>query len=90
MNRLSSQKGFSAVEGLIILVVVAAIGAAGYMVYNRMQNSTPAPTASQTEQTAPAVNDAKDLDTANKTLDATDIDATAADSAELDTELSSF
>jgi Tfp pilus assembly protein PilV len=91
-----NRRGFSAVEAVIAVFVVASIGVTGYLAYNRMKDSDKAqPTASeQTEDAAapvaPDVKNVDDLDTAVKTLDDTDIDATASDSADLDAEASSF
>lgn len=86
------QRGFSAVEVVIALVVVAAIGATGYLAYGRMKDASKTPTASEQVQkssapAAPAVSNANDLDKASKALDDTNVDASSADSAALDTEL---
>lgn len=37
---MSNQKGFSAIEGLIVMVVIAVIGFSGYYVVNRNNNET--------------------------------------------------
>lgn len=89
------QRGFSVIEVTIAVFVVAAIGATGYLAYDRMKDADKTPTATeQTENantpTAPAVNDSKDLDEASKALDETNLDASLSDSAELDTEASNF
>lgn len=88
------QRGFSAVEAVIAVLVVAAIGVTGYLAFNRMQdNSKPSSSEQATKATtpeAPAIDDDNDLDAAAKTLDETNVDASLTDSAELDTELNSF
>ena len=89
------ERGFSLVEAVIAVAVVVAIGATGYLAYNRMKDTSKAPTASDQATngiapTAPKVSDSKDLDTATKTLDNTNVDASASDAADLDTELNNF
>lgn len=88
------QRGFSAVEVVIAVLVVAAVAGTGYLAYSRIQNNkSPAATeqtAEDTAQDAPTIDDASDLDRASQALDETDIDASTADSAELDGEVSSF
>lgn len=95
MKKLSlrSSQGFSAIEAIIIIVIVAAIVAIGYVVFNRV-NDNKEQTTSQTTGTdtpaAPDINNSSDLDEADTTLDSTDVDAATSDSSELDTELSEF
>ncbi|HTH72730.1 MAG TPA: prepilin-type N-terminal cleavage/methylation domain-containing protein [Candidatus Pristimantibacillus sp.] len=89
------QRGFSVVEVVIAVVVVAAIATTGYLAYGRMKDASKAPTASDqvqkgTTPSAPAVSSAKDLDTSSKTLDDTNVDATTADTADLDAELNNL
>lgn len=89
------QRGFSAVEVVIAIVVVAAIGGTGYLAYDRMQDAGKTPTASDqadngSAPTAPDVKDTDDLDSAAKTLDDTNVDASLSDSTQLDTELNNF
>ena len=89
------ERGFSAVEAVIAVLVVAAIGVTGYLAFNRMQNTAKAPSASDqaakaTTPEAPAIEDDSDLDAAAKALDETNVDASATDASELDTEVSSF
>ena len=89
------QYGFSVVEAVIAVLVVAAIGVTGYLAYNRMKDSSKTPTASEqtenaTAPSAPSVGSAKDLDSASKALDNTNLDASASDTAQLDSETSNF
>lgn len=91
----SRQRGFSAVEVVIAVFVVAAIGATGYLAYNRMKDANKTPTASDQIQngsapSAPTVSGASDLDTAAKTLDNTNVDASLSDSSALDSEAGNF
>lgn len=86
------RRGFSAVEAIIAIFVVGAIGVTGYLAYDRMKDANKTPTASEqtvsgTAPSAPEVSTSKDLDAATKALDDTNIDATAEDSADLDSEM---
>jgi Tfp pilus assembly protein PilV len=85
------QSGFSAVELLIIIVVVGLLGFAGYTAYNRMQDDKAAsqsPTATDVKS-APAINSTSDLDAASAILDETD-PSSSGDSTALEAELSAF
>ncbi len=89
------QRGFSAVEIVIAVFVVAAIGVTGYMAYSRMKDANKTPSASdQTKQAvtpaAPTISDSKDLDAADTALDETNLDASTTDETDLDAELNSF
>lgn len=98
MKARSNQIGFSVVELLLIVVVVAGLGFVGYFVYNRQQSET-LDSASSTKQQAaevdsleaPAVNSVSDLDEANQTLDQSDPEtSSSSDSNQLDSQLSGF
>lgn len=92
MNKLR-ERGFTVVEGLLVLLLVAAIVAAGWFVFNRMKDKEDKGATTNTSQSASdasEVNDTEDLDAVNKTLDDTNLDASSTDSSELDTELSGF
>lgn len=86
-----SQKGFSVVEFLIITLVLAVIGLAGYMVYDRQQNKNATTELSQVSDStgAPEIKDADDLKSAEAVLEQTDTSSTA-DAAQLDSDLNSF
>ncbi len=89
------ERGFSVIEGIIAVVVVAAIGVTGYFAYNRMQSASKTPSASDQAQkavtpTAPSVSKSTDLDKASQALDQTNVDASTTDATELDTQLNSF
>jgi len=91
------EKGFSAVEGVIVLVVVLVVGFAGFMLVKHPKgndtasNADTAATSTDSDvPAAPAVTKTSDLDTAVKILDNTNLDAAATDTADLDTQLSGF
>ena len=95
MSILSRQQGFSAVEVVIAFLVVAAIGVTGYLAYDRMQETSKSPSASDQAEKgvappAPNIGDTQDLDDAAKALDDTNLDASASDTTALDTELRNF
>ncbi len=90
MSRTTSQRGFSIVETLIVLVVVAALGFVGYKVYARQHSATTTASNSQSAgsatadvATAPDVKTASDLDKAATTLDNTDPGISNSDSSQL-------
>lgn len=90
---MKRQKGFSIVETVLILVVLAIVGAVGYLAYtnlivptkNDTANREKADTASQPVK----VNDTKDLDTVSTQLDQMSVDDSS-DGAQLDTAANSF
>lgn len=95
-----NQSGFSAVELIIILVVVGALGFVGYTVYNRQQDNKTDSTSQQTKEesatasdvrSAPEIRSTSDLDKASATLDQTDPGGSNnTDASQLDSELSAF
>ena len=99
MRYRQSQTGFSAVELLIVIVVVAVLALVGYSVY-QWQNNKPATTANTQSDSetmagnvpsAPAINTSSDLDEASTTLDQMDISASnSSDSSQLDSQLAAF
>ena len=99
-RRLSMQAGFSVVEGLIVVVVLVAVGGAGYFALNRAakddnaRNTTPTATDqsvadNKAEDTpeAPEITTADDLTNAQKTLDSADFNG---EDSELDAQLNGF
>lgn len=80
-----SNKGFSIVEVLIVILVLALVGFIGWKVWDTMNQPT---TDEGTSQQQPASDDMKseeDLDKADKTLDDTNVDGTEAQQLELET-----
>lgn len=84
------ERGFTAVELIITLVVVAALVVVGWFVFDRMQDKDDNKTDTTQQTSDDEVKSTTDLDTANKTLDDTNLDASTSDSGELDSELSAF
>lgn len=74
------ERGFSLVEGVLIIVVVGLIGGVGYMAYSNFL----APKSTETADVKPVkVESKKDLETVDKTLDTVsldDVDTTDLDS----------
>lgn len=91
MRRISNQAGFSVVETLIVVVVLAALGFVGYKVYQRQHDNTSTTASSQSAgsatandvASAPSINSTSDLDKAAATLDQTDPGASNSDSSQL-------
>jgi prepilin-type N-terminal cleavage/methylation domain-containing protein len=99
MKLRTNQSGFSAVEIVIVLVIVGAIGLVGYTVYNRQQDKATDGTSQQSAeqsptatdvQSAPEVKSTEDLDKAEAVLDATDPGSSNTDAGMLDSETSAF
>lgn len=101
MKIRNNQSGFSAIELVIILVIVCVLGFVGYSVYDRQQNNTSDTGSNQqaSEQSstasdvkpAPEINSTSDLDTASDTLEQTDPSGSNnTDAGQLDNELSAF
>lgn len=99
MNARSNRSGFSAVEIVIVVVVVGIVGLLGYTFYNNQAKkaANDAMTASNQPKTAndvkaaPAINHVADLDTAELTVNQTDLnDNSNADLNQLNAELANF
>ena len=90
------EAGFSAVEALVIIVMLAGLGGIGYVAVNRMNktdtatNTTTTNTSTATDDLeAPDIKTKSDLSQAEQTLKSDSADLDAADS-ELNTELDTF
>ena len=97
MKIRTNQHGFSAVELVIALVIVAVLGFVGYTVYNRQNNKTATTQPTTTTSTAsnvpsaPIIDSAGDLDKASATLDQVDpASSNSSDSSQLDAQLTAF
>lgn len=98
MSLRKPQTGFSAFEFIVIIVVIAIIGAASLAVYNRQHNKTVTssqPTTSTSTVNAipiaPTISSASDLDKATATLDQVDPSGSnSSDSSQLDAQLAAF
>ena len=89
-------QGFSIVEGIIIVVVIAVIGALGVVGYNAWKNNgttqqaTTNTTSKPTTARVPDVKSTGDLDTVAKTLDNANVSAGDSDTQQLSTQASGF
>lgn len=104
MRSRTNQAGFSAVELILIFVVVGILAFVGFSVYNRHNKADTAQSTNTSQQhntsetaqaddvaTAPGVNSTSDLDKAAATLDQTDPGGSNdADASQLDTQVSDF
>ena len=102
MKLRANQAGFSPVELIIVLVVVAALGFVGYSVYNRQQDQSASnsgtsqqaadePATANDVKSAPTISSTGDLDKANTVLDQTDPGGSNnTDASQLDSELATF
>lgn len=91
MKRLGGNKGFSAVEIVLVIVVIGLIAAAAYVLYSRQnsgQTSTEPATASDVQAAPEQINDTNDLNAAEDALDANDPALSESDASQLDAELS--
>lgn len=90
MNNYNSQKGFSVLVALLMVVVIGAVGFAGWQVYSKQQSNKDA--ASQTDlpsNSSPTLNNAQDVDNAQKNLDSANINSDL-DSSSIDSDLNSI
>jgi len=100
MKLRTNQAGFSIVELVIVLVVVAIIGALGYVYYNGQMNKATSNDSGQASnesatasdiKSAPAINSVADLSSAETVLDQTDPSGSSnTDTGQLDAELANF
>lgn len=91
-NIATSQRGFSIVEGVFVVIIVVIIGAVGYLAYNNFvaPKASTTNTASDPSASSPpvTVTSTKDLDTVSSTLDNLQLDDS--DSGSLDSASNSF
>jgi prepilin-type N-terminal cleavage/methylation domain-containing protein len=94
MRIRTNQSGFSAIELVIVVGVVAVLGLVGYMVYSRTMGQPTVATESATASdvsAAPTISSASDLDTALNVLNQNDPSAANnSDSSQLSTQMSAF
>jgi len=93
MKTRLNQYGFSVVEAVIAVIVLAVVGFGGYVVYqSRQADNTKSSTSQQTAtEDSPTVDSAADLDKVDATLDQTDPDGSNTNDLEqLDSQLDEF
>lgn len=97
MRLRTNQSGFSPVELVIVIAIVAVLGFVGYSVYDRQSSKTADVTGTSQSATAsdvapaPAVSSTSSLDEAAATLDQTDPSGTNnTDASQLDAQLTNF
>jgi prepilin-type N-terminal cleavage/methylation domain-containing protein len=96
MKTQRNQRGFSAVELVIVIAVLAIVGLVGYRVISGRSTSTSTTKSAATSEnatasvsSAPAIKSTSDLDKAQQTLDQNDpATSNASDSNQLDSSLS--
>lgn len=97
---MKKQAGFAIVEAVLIVVILAGLGGAGYVVWHRNHHKTTSQTATTSSTTnspastavptAPQIKTSSDLNTALQTLNQTNLSANNADSSSLNTQASAF
>ncbi len=101
MNIRNKENGFSAVEVILLVVIVLAIAGVGYYVWHSNKTSlapanstTTKPVAYQSPPTvtppAPTVTKASDLNAAYQTLNQTSINSNSTDSSQLSVQSNGF
>lgn len=72
---MKNHKGFSIVEVVIVLAIVGLIALIGWRVWEANQFTTDGSQSGTTQsEAAPEINSESDLDTADQTLDATNVE----------------
>lgn len=94
MKLRRAQAGFAGLEIILVVVAIVFVGYVAYKVYdaNQVEQALNNEKAKVAEEniTAPSITTAKDLTTAEQTLDRIDPEAINTDGAELDNELAAF
>lgn len=83
------QAGFHLLEAAVVILVIAALGFAGYRVWKLGQHTNPTGKTSQ-QVTAPAINTSKDLDSADSTIDQLDNSADTTDLTSVEQDLNNL
>ena len=96
MSITRKQLGFSLVEGLIVIAVIALVAAVGYVAWNQFNNNNDQVITTSEQKAvaedvpaAPEINETGDLDEANAALDSVEVGGSD-DSATLEREAESF
>lgn len=90
-----NQEGFSGVEWLLVMVIVALIALVGYKVYTTSNSTNNLNDESASQQIAQpgsttSIDSASDLNKAEQELDQVNPDDNTADSSQLDSQLATF
>lgn len=86
MARRSDNSGFTLIEVLIVVIVIAVVGALGYTFYSRLNNQMAKTNQSAVADDVPAppeINEAGDLDKASAALDQADPEVNEDDMSQL-------
>lgn len=94
---MRKQSGFAAIELVLVLVIVAAIGGIGYYATHKHSQANQQSVATSASQPAPVstpvapqITTASDLNTAMQALNQTQVGANNTDSSQLNTQVSGF
>lgn len=94
MKAMRSQQGIAALTGILVIILVAAIAGVGLYVYtnneaNKVSDGTAIQQTPVSNEDAPEINTAADLDEAEDSLDKQDVDKSL-DTSALDDDLNSL
>ena len=85
---MKKQTGFTAVEIVLSVALVAGLGFIGVKAYQAHHNASVASVPAAQTPVAPQITSASDLNNAQAALDSSDLDASTADSNSLSSEMS--